>query len=195
MSVDYYFQKHQRIIESARPGIQGNLTQLVNRILERDSLNRMFFTGVGKNAHVAHLAASTFNSLGIPSGVLDTQHAMHGDLGQVCGGDLVIALSKSGETQELLDLLTQLRARQQYTILIHSNPRNAALALVDQSILIPVKHEADDHSIVPTASLVAFLIFLQSVACEVAQRLNLGISDFVFNHPGGSIGKTYYKRP
>lgn len=193
MSVYYYFQKHLKTLNVLPDNITGSTVYLVNEIMERTSSSRLFFTGVGKNGHVSQMAASTFNSIGISSGFLDPQHAIHGDLGQLCPDDLLIALSKSGETPELLALLTHTHKRMQNTVLIHAHPQNSALALVDKSIYIPVKHEADDLSMIPTTSLVAFLIFLQSVACEIANRQGLTSQTFVFNHPGGTIGKTYSK--
>lgn len=159
------------------------LTQMIS-----NHRKTLFFTGIGKNGHVAAKAASTFCSVGIPSYYINPVDAMHGDMGIVQAGDLIIAVSKSGTTEELLKFLLQASNKSAQIVLIHSNDR-LIIPLDCHKIYVPIQKECDHLNIVPTASIVIFTALLQSVACELANQSKLTISNFVFNHPGGTIGK------
>lgn len=153
-----------------------------------DSAGQVFLTGVGKNALLAASISSSLRSLGTRSHVLDAQAALHGDLGVVQSADLLVLLSRSGATAELLQLLQALDHRC-CTVLIHSTPHCAALQLVRHQLLVPVEQEADVLNIMPSASISVYTVLLQALVCELAQRRQLTAQQFLQNHPGGSIGQ------
>jgi arabinose-5-phosphate isomerase len=149
----------------------------------------VFFTGVGKNGHVASKAASTFNSMGIKVVYIDPVDAVHGDLGMISEGDAVVAISKSGNTDELLCFLAQCAKRTSDIWIVHSNRGNRSVQYAGHEVYIDIDREADTLNTAPTSSIVAYVAFMQAVACEIADRKRLSLEDFVKNHPGGSIGR------
>lgn len=188
MSVIDYFHKHQQALQFAVHNVtESDLARIADLI--QHNTGKLFFTGIGKNGHVAAKAASTFCSIGYAAHFVNPVDAMHGDLGAISAGDLIIAVSKSGQTSELLSFLHQAYRKQARLVMIHSN-KHFNLDQVHHHLYLPVESECDDLNLIPTASIVVFTAFLQSVACELAHRQNLTVSQFVFNHPGGTIGKS-----
>ena len=150
---------------------------------------KIFFTGVGKNGHVAAKATSTFSSIGLPCFFINPVDSVHGDMGVINKGDILVAISKSGNTEELIHFLKHVEHKNCKIVSIHSNPKNKSLDYSSLDIDLRVSKEADHLDIVPTCSIAVFTVFLQSVACEISQRKELTLEQFVKNHPGGSIGK------
>jgi arabinose-5-phosphate isomerase len=153
------------------------------------SKNCIFFTGVGKNGHVASKAASTFNSTGMKVTYIDPVDAVHGDLGMVSKDDMIVAISKSGNTEELVVFLSHCAKRTANIWIIHSRMGNESMNYAKNQIYLDIDSEADHMNVIPTSSVAAYCIFMQSVACEIARRRNVDLDGFVINHPGGSIGK------
>lgn len=143
----------------------------------------LVFTGVGKNGMIAHKLASTFNSLGIRSIFIDPVEALHGNMGFVQREDLVIALSKSGATQELYGFLEKLETS---IILFHSNKSYKKLPWIIDNLYIPVEQEADQNNMAPTTSSICYMAVLQAIACEISTVTKEG---FKLNHPGGALGR------
>ena len=150
---------------------------------------KIFFTGVGKNGHVAAKATSTFSSIGLPCFFINPVDSVHGDMGVINKGDILVAISKSGNTEELIHFLKHVEHKNCKIVSLHSNPNNKSLEYSSMDIDLKVRMEADHLNIVPTCSIAVFTVFLQSVACEISQRKELTLEQFVKNHPGGSIGK------
>ena len=150
---------------------------------------KIFFTGVGKNGHVAAKATSTFSSIGVPCFFINPVDSVHGDMGVINEDDILIAISKSGNTEELIHFLKHVEHKNCKIVSIHSNPKNKSLDYSSLDIDLRVSKEADHLNIVPTCSIAVFTIFLQSVACEISAIKKLTIEQFVRNHPGGSIGQ------
>ena len=150
---------------------------------------KIFFTGVGKNGHVAAKATSTFSSIGLPCFFINPVDSVHGDMGVINKGDILVAISKSGNTEELIHFLKHVEHKNCKIVSIHSNRNNKSLEYSSMDIDLKVRMEADHLNIVPTCSIAVFTVFLQSVACEISQRKELTLEQFVKNHPGGSIGK------
>jgi arabinose-5-phosphate isomerase len=189
MPVLDYFLKHQQALEFAvQHSSSDNLDQMADVIWANQG--KLFFTGVGKNGHVAAKAASTFCSIGYAAHYINPVDAMHGDLGALVGGDLILAVSKSAQTAELIDFLQQAYRKRAIIMCLHAN-EHFDLPWVQHQLYVPMTEECDDLNIVPTASIVVFTALLQSVACELARRSSLTKPQFVFNHPGGSIGKSH----
>lgn len=147
-------------------------------------------SGLGKNVPICEKFVGTLNSLGIDARFLHTNTAMHGDLGMVEDKDLVIVLSKSGNTIETVELITHLIERGNNTWLLSFSKKGRSSKLLDDNkiLMLDLEHEGDLWDIVPNNSTTVNLIVLQGVAIEMAKRLGITLDDFKRNHPGGGIG-------
>jgi arabinose-5-phosphate isomerase len=162
-----------------------NLIQFLNK-----PHRNIFFTGIGKNGHVAAKAASTFNSMGIRVFFINPVDAVHGDMGLIDKDDIILAISKSGNTEELLWFLKNAKDRTDNIFLIHSNKNNNCLQYCQKDLFVPLKMEADRLNKIPTTSIVLYTTILQSICCTLAENIGFTLDQLVFNHPGGSIGKS-----
>lgn len=185
--VNFYLSHVSSIITSFARLDQEKVEELIDSI--ENCEGKIFFTGVGKNGHVAAKATSTFCSIGVSCFFLNPVDSVHGDMGVVGDKDLIIAVSKSGNTEELLTFLHNVNRKNCKIVSIHSNDDNLSMQYSDLDINLYVDREADHLNIIPTSSIAIFTIFLQSIACEISKRKQLTKEQFVFNHPGGSIGK------
>lgn len=150
-----------------------------------------FFTGVGKNMFVAARVASTFDSLGIRSMYVDPVNTLHGSMGIFTQSDLLIAISKSGETEELNRFVRTLRNQGFSKIAsVTSNPNSTLANLSSITLHVPVKDEGDHLGLAPIASTMVFAAVLDSIAVQLSSERGYKKEDFVHNHPGGSLGKT-----
>jgi len=183
-----FYEKHIISLNKSLDNLDfSKCDEFVKILLECNG--KIFFTGIGKNGHVAAKAASTFSSIGIPCFFIDAVDSVHGDMGVISDDDVLVAISKSGNTEELLNFLHNVKRKCCKIISIHSNPGNKTCDYSMLDINLYVDNEADNLNIVPTSSIVIYTVFLQSIACEIAKINNLTLSQFVFNHPGGTIGK------
>ena len=188
MSVLSFFQYHIDAIQYSLDNLECTKSyQLVDLLL--DSKGKIFFTGIGKNGHVAAKAASTFSSIGLPCFYINAVDSVHGDMGVINQEDVLIAISKSGNTEELIHFLHHVKHKNCKIVSIHSNPNNKSLDYSYMDIDLHVDQEADHLDIVPTCSIAVFTVFLQSVACEISEIKKLTNEEFIRNHPGGSIGQ------
>jgi arabinose-5-phosphate isomerase len=150
-----------------------------------------YFTGVGKNMYVASRVASTFDSLGIRSIFIDPVHTLHGSMGIFTENDCVIAISKSGNTAELIVFLKTLNHMGFKRIIgITANSKSKLSQLSKLLILVNVKQEGDQFNLAPIASNMLFAAIMDSIAVEISYRRGYSKADFVKNHPGGELGKT-----
>lgn len=120
---------------------------------------------------------------------MHTNSAVHGDLGMVSEDDVVILLSKSGETFETLELARLLGDKKSQNWLITCQSGSRAEVIIKQVVVLPITHEGDPWNLIPNNSSLVFLMFLQSLAMSLADLLPAQIEVFKQNHPGGSIGK------
>ena len=188
MSLFAYYQKHISVLAESMEWIDSiTAHEFVDLLL--NCKGKIFFTGVGKNGHVAAKATSTFSSIGVPCFFINPVDSVHGDMGVINKGDILVAISKSGNTEELIHFLKHVEHKNCKIVSIHSNKNNKSLEYSSMDIDLKVRMEADHLNIVPTCSIAVFTVFLQSVACEISQRNELTLEQFVKNHPGGSIGK------
>ena len=188
MSIRSHYQTHIDVITESIPSAYNpSIDEFVDLLL--NCKGKIFFTGVGKNGHVAAKATSTFSSIGLPCFFINPVDSVHGDMGVINKGDILVAISKSGNTEELIHFLKHVEHKNCKIVSIHSNRNNKSLEYSSMDIDLKVRMEADHLNIVPTCSIAVFTVFLQSVACEISQRKELTLEQFVKNHPGGSIGK------
>lgn len=149
---------------------------------------KIIATGLGKNAPICEKFEGTLLSFGLPARFLHTNTAIHGDLGVVSKGDLVLILSKSGETPESIYLLKELKKRQVAIWILTFNPESTLAKSAENSLIIKMDNEGDAWNIVPNNSTTVYLIVLQAIAILTAEKLGITLDDFRKNHPGGGIG-------
>lgn len=157
-----------------------------------NSRGRVVVTGMGKSGLVGKKIAATLASTGTPAFFLHPAEASHGDLGMVTERDIVIAISNSGETEELVGLIPFLK-RFNLTLISMTGNKNSTLARASNiSLDISVKEEACPLGIVPTASTTATLALGDALAVALLIKRGLNEEDFAFFHPGGIIGKKLF---
>lgn len=146
-------------------------------------------SGLGKNVPICEKFVGTMVSLGLNADFLHTNSAIHGDMGMIHPGDLVIILTKSGSTSESVYLVDLLKKRENVELwLISCNAHSILADSMEHKMIVPLEHEGDMWDIMPNNSTTLFLIILQKIAMELAKRMNLTLNDFKKNHPGGAIG-------
>ena len=149
----------------------------------------VFLSGVGKSGIVAKKIAMTMNSCGIKAGFLSPLNALHGDIGIISCDDVVLLLSKSGETDELLALCPALRNKGASLIAVVSSQSSRLAKACDLAIELPVAKELCPFDIAPTTSTTVQLVFGDLVAIALMRSKKVTIDNFVANHPAGQIGK------
>lgn len=151
--------------------------------------NQIIVSGLGKNVPVCDKFVGTMNSLGMKAGFMNTNSAVHGDLGMVHKGDLVIILTKSGETVESVYLTQLLKARKADIWLLSFRRDSTLTREIPKHLILNLEHEGDMWNIVPNNSTTVNLIVLQGLAISLAQRMEITLDQFKQNHPGGFIGE------
>lgn len=153
---------------------------------------KIVVTGVGKSAIIGQKLVATLNSTGSKSVFMHAADAVHGDLGQIDKEDLVICLSKSGETAELKVLLPILKSMGNLTIAMVSNEASFLAKQSDLCLMLPVEKEADPNNLAPTASTIAQLAMGDALAMALLNLRGFSSKDFALLHPGGNLGKMLY---
>jgi len=151
--------------------------------------NKIITTALGKNVPICEKFTGTLLSLGINAYFLHTNSAVHGDLGVVKRGDLVLILTKSGSTEESVYLYDHLLVKKANVWLMTYNPEGELTKRAEKKIVLHLDHEGDKWNLVPNNSSIGYLFILQALAMELAERLNVSLEEFKENHPGGYIGK------
>ena len=149
---------------------------------------RVIVTGMGKSGHVARKIAATFASTGTPALFVHPAEASHGDLGMVVSGDAVLALSNSGETPELADLVAHARRFGLPLVAITGRAESALARAADQVLLLPPAPEACPLGLAPTTSTTMQLALGDALAVALLTRRGFGPADFRVFHPGGRLG-------
>ena len=150
---------------------------------------KLIVSGVGKSGNIAGKIAASFTSTGVPSVFLNPVDASHGDMGIVNKEDILIALSNSGESHELSDLLYFAKKKQIKIISITSNKNSLLSNNSDITLLLPKHKEADKFNTIPTTSTVLSLSLGDALCCSVLDIRNFDKISFKELHPGGKIGK------
>ena len=150
---------------------------------------KVILTGVGKSGLIAQKIAATLSSTGTPAIHLDPTEAVHGGLGVVRKGDVVIAVGKSGESDELNALLPRLRAIGARLVAITANPKSTLAKAASVVVHTPVDAEACPHDLAPTTSTTAALAAGDALAVALMKLRGFGKDHFALNHPGGRIGR------
>lgn len=155
---------------------------------------RVIVTGIGKSANIATKIVSTLNSTGTPAIFMHAADAIHGDLGMVQPGDVVICISKSGNTPEVKVLVPLLKNFGNPLIAIVGDTDSFLAQQADIVLDTTVDHEACPNNLAPTASTTAQLVMGDALAVSLIECRNFTASDFARFHPGGALGKKLYMR-
>lgn len=187
-----YYSDLIRIITNSMESLDEDMyNSLVEQCVDTiQKGGKIIASGLGKNVPICEKFVGTLNSFGIPAGFLHTNTAVHGDLGMVAKNDLVIVLSKGGNTIETVQLIEHLNDRGTNTWLLSFSKKGKSAELLppDKILMLDLEHEGDQWDIVPNNSTTVNLIVLQGVAIEMSKRLGITLEDFRKNHPGGGIG-------
>ncbi len=182
-----------KAIQGLADFIDDDFEKVVNLIYK--STGRVIVTGIGKSAIIAQKIVATLNSTGTPSVFMHAADAIHGDLGMICHDDVVICISKSGNTPEIKVLIPLIRniGNEQIVAMVSNTDsflaQNAAYVLKAQ-----VEREACPNNLAPTNSTTAQLVMGDALAICLIQLRSFSSCDFARFHPGGSLGKRLYTR-
>lgn len=188
--MNVYFE---RLLQEINHSIKNLDEQAFNQLLEESFLTlqndkKIVVSGLGKNVPICEKFVGTMLSLGLDAYFLNTNSAVHGDMGIVKKGDLVIILTKSGETVESIYLTQFLKEREANLWLLTFNTDSTLTKEIPKNIVLTLNHEGDMWNIMPNNSTTLNLIVLQALAMQIAEKMNLQLDDFKRNHPGGFIG-------
>jgi len=186
-----YFDETMRVLSESVSSIDLEaFDRLVDECYEvLSSGNKIIVSGLGKNVPVCDKFVGTMNSLGMSADFMNTNSAVHGDLGMVHEGDLVIILTKSGETVESVYLAQLLKARKANMWLLSFRRESTLAQEIPKHLILGLEHEGDMWNIVPSNSTTVNLIVLQGLAISLAERMGITLEQFKRNHPGGFIGE------
>lgn len=158
------------------------------------SPGRLVITGIGKSAIVAQKITATLNSTGTPALFLHAADAIHGDMGMIRQYDLVLCISKSGETSEIKVLVPLVKNFGNPIIAMTANRQSTLARQADFLLWTPVEHEADPNNLAPTASTTSQMALGDALAVALLAHKGFSPGDFAKFHPGGALGKQLYLR-
>lgn len=150
---------------------------------------KVVITGVGKSGHIGNKIAATLSSTGTPSLFMHPTEALHGDLGVLSETDIVIAIGKSGESDELNSILPVIRKRGIVIISITSNPKSTLAKFSDVNLFYTIDKEACPNNLAPTTSTTLTLVIGDAIAISLMKMKGFGKNDFAKHHPGGLLGR------
>ena len=170
-----------------RNHLDSTFEEIVSLISDCDG--KIILTGMGKPGHVAAKIAATFSSLGTPAFYLHPAEAMHGDLGMVSANDIVIAISYSGESDEVISILPGIKFIGAKIIAITKNVNSTLAQYADVVQELPSFEEACNLGLAPTSSTTVELCYGDALAIAISRRYGFGEQDFGRLHPAGALGK------
>lgn len=179
-----------RAIEGLIAYLDDQFVQSVETILAMRG--RVVVTGIGKSANIGNKLVATFNSTGTPALFMHAADAIHGDLGMIQQDDVVICISKSGNTEELKVLIPLIRQRSVPVISLVSNTDSYLARQSDYVLNATIGEEACPHNLAPTTSTTAHLALGDALAVALLESRGFTAEDFGRYHPGGSLGKRLY---
>lgn len=185
-----YFEKQLEELDHSIHSIdEDKFRQMVRTAVETlDSGKKIIVSGLGKNVPICEKFVGSMVSMGLEAYFLHTNSAVHGDMGLVKEGDMVILLTKSGETSESIYLARLLRERKIRMWLLTFRKESTLTKEIEDSIVLELGHEGDMWDIMPNNSTTMNLIVLQGLAMMIAKEKGIEIGEFRRNHPGGAIG-------
>lgn len=192
-SYDYLPQARRVLaIEAAAiADLESNLNEAFNRACElvHQCRGRVVVTGMGKSGHIGNKIAATLASTGTPAFFVHPGEASHGDLGMITPDDVVIAISNSGETGEIISIIPVIKRLGVGLIGITGKPDSTLAEQADEHITVHISEEACPLGLAPTASTTATLAMGDALAVALLHARGFTADDFALSHPGGSLGK------
>ena len=166
------------------------LVALVTGVARDNYTRRVLMAGVGKNSNIASKISQTMASLGIPSMALNVSHLGHGDYGVIGHNDVIIHISRSGATREMLEGIEHIRLIRPHVdqVLVHCKPSKPKNPHVDLEICLGAVPEGDEHGLAPTTSTTQLLCFLDCVSVQASHNIGFQRLDFLKFHPDGALG-------
>src|SRR6476660_7758321 len=188
----------RRVLEVEAAAILGLIDHIDQTFIDVVELingisGRVITMGLGKSGIICKKVSATLASTGTPSFFLHPAEAIHGDLGMIVRGDIVLAISNSGETEELLRLLPSIKRIGAELVAITGNPASTIAKGADYHISAAISKEACPLGIAPTASTTATLALGDALAMALLLRKGFKEEDFAFLHPGGKLGKRFLR--
>lgn len=186
-----YFERQLQEIDHSLHSLDSQIFQrLVNEsIAVLNAGHKIVVSGLGKNVPICEKFVGSMVSMGLDASFLHTNSAVHGDMGLVKEGDLVILLTKSGETSESIYLTRLLKKRRINLWLLTFMQESTLTREIPNCIVMDLIHEGDLWNIMPNNSTTMNLILLQGLAMMIAKEMQIDIQQFKQNHPGGHIGE------
>jgi arabinose-5-phosphate isomerase len=174
-------------IQAISDRLDDRFLRVVRRIYARDG--RVIVTGLGKSGLVGRKIAATMSSTGCPAQFVHAVDALHGDAGTVLSEDVMIAISNSGATAEVVAFAQMVRARGTGVIAFTGDAGSELGLLADEVLDIRIEREADPHGLAPTASTTATMAIGDALCVALMAISGFTPDDFLANHPGGSLGQ------
>ena len=189
-AVDVFLGIMKEQVNAFIDGIDYDSITAAKRLIQESEANggRLHVTGIGKPGHVSGYAASLFSSTGTPTYELHGTECVHGSAGQVKPGDVVIAISNSGNTSELKATVSCLKGNGVKIISLTGNPDSWLAEQGDVALIAGVKEEGDPMNKPPRASIIVEILMLQSLSILLQEDFGLNPQQYVKWHPGGSLG-------
>ena len=188
MSLSELFCQQQLYLNHFFNALNGQEAEAVFETLARCE-GAIILSGVGKSGLIAQKISATLVSTGTRASFLSPGNALHGDIGAVSSSDVFLALSKSGETQELLDLIPAVQQKGARTIALVSSASSRLERICSQTVHLPVLRELCPYDLAPTTSTAVQLLFGDALAIALMKAKGFSVSDFAANHPAGLLGR------
>jgi arabinose-5-phosphate isomerase len=197
-----YLEKAARVLDieifelkRLRERLDESFSRAVELIKETvDARGKIVVVGVGKSGHVGAKIAATLTSTGSPAVVLDSSNALHGDLGVIADGDVVLALSASGETEEMVRILPAIARFQVRIIAMCGDPKSMLAQNAHLFLDVNIEQEACPLNLAPTSSTTVMLALGDALAMVLLEARGFNKEDFAKFHPGGMIGRSMLMR-
>ena len=186
------FEMEIEALQKIRDKLDGDFAGIEEAILSCNG--KVVLCGMGKSGHIARKISATLASLGTPSFYLHPAEAVHGDLGMVSEEDIVILLSNSGETQELIQIVPSLKQIGSKMITVTCRKDSTLVKESDYVQVLDIGEEAGYLRLAPTSSTTAMLVFGDALASVIAMESGFGATDFGRFHPAGTLGKKVLAR-
>ena len=180
-----------RALEQLARGLGGSLVGALDALAS--ATGRIIVTGMGKSGHVARKIAATFASTGAPAFFVHPAEASHGDLGMIAPGDAILALSNSGETPELADLIVYAKRHNIPLVGMTSRAGSALAEAANVALILPAAEEACPMGLAPTTSTTLMMALGDALAVALLERKEFSAEDFQLLHPGGQLGRKLLK--
>lgn len=191
-SASNYIREEAQALLDLIPQLDKSFDEVCNLILE--CKGHVVVSGVGKSGHVAAKLAATLSSTGTPAIYINALDALHGDLGMICPDDIMLLISNSGNTDELLRIVASIEERHIPIVAMTGDKTSILAKHCDYHLSVHVGREACPLNLAPTSSTTAAMAMGDALACVLMDMRNFQANDFALFHPGGSLGRKLLTR-